>query len=32
MPGIYLDLPYGNDEVPVQYQSAWKAYTSSLIE
>jgi len=32
MPDIDLDLAYGHDEVPVQYQSAWKAYTSSLME
>jgi len=32
MPDIDLDLAYGHDEVPVQYQSAWKAYTSSLMD
>jgi hypothetical protein len=32
MPGVELDLPYGHDEVPIRYQSAWKAYTTSLME
>ena len=32
MPDVELDLPYGHDEVPIQYESAWKAYTGSLME
>ncbi|MBI2191150.1 MAG: hypothetical protein HYU36_04120 [Planctomycetes bacterium] len=32
MPSIQLDVSYGHEDVPVEYQRAWKAYTGSLME
>lgn len=32
MPNLELDISYGHDDIPIEYQRAWKAYTGSLIE